>query len=150
LRDESGVTTIEFVIVFPIFFGFFLMSVESGLIAVRHVMLERGVDITVREVRLGNIANPTRQQLRESVCEVAGVIPDCLNRIEIEMTRMDPTVQSDWDNYDPFAECVDLGNMGSSTAVIDPVANNQLMIIRTCARINPFLPTSILGKAIIR
>lgn len=149
-RDETGVATIEFVIVFPVFFGFFLMTVESGLIALRHVMLERGVDVTVREVRLGAMPNPTRALLRERVCEVAGVIPDCESLIEIEMTEMSPTVQSDWDNYDPRAECVDRGNLGASSAVVDTVGNNSLMLIRACVRIDPFLPTSVLGKTIIR
>ncbi|MGJ8621424.1 MAG: TadE/TadG family type IV pilus assembly protein [Yoonia sp.] len=149
-RDESGITTIEFVIVFPVFVAFFLMTVESGIISVRHVMLERSVDLTVRDLRLGALRDPTLDELRANICAIAAVIPNCQDRVEIELVMVEPTNQSDWDNYEPRAQCRDLGDLASSSAVVEEQNNNQLMLIRVCARINPFIPTSVLGKTIIR
>ncbi|WP_400086810.1 TadE/TadG family type IV pilus assembly protein [Yoonia sp. R78084] len=55
LKDDGGTASIEIVLVFPVFFGFFLMTYESGVYSSRQVMLEHGVDVTVRNVRIGRI-----------------------------------------------------------------------------------------------
>ena len=148
-RDESGVTTIEFVIIFPVFVGFFLMTVESGMIAVRHVMLERGVDVAVRDVRIGTVTDPTTAVMRERICEAALIIPNCEDEIEVEMTRLRPTVAADFTNYSVQADCIDRSGAMPPNSVVNLVENNDLVVLRACVRINPFLPTSILGKTVI-
>ncbi len=146
-RDEQGTASIEFVLTFPIFFGFFLMTYESGMIAAKHVMLERGVDIAVRDVRIGVLPNPTRAQLRQRICEVALIIPDCIAQLDIEMVQRDPR---GWVNLNNTIECVNRGAVDQEEIEVDATANNQLMVMRVCARIDPLLPTSGIGKAITR
>ncbi len=146
-RDERGVTSIEFVIVFPVFFGFFLMTYEGGMIAAKHVMLERGVDIAVRDVRIGVMPNPTREQLRVRICDVAMIIPDCINQLDLEMVRDDPTA---WTGLPANVECINRGEINPEELPIDATANNQLMLLRVCARIDALLPTTGLGKVIVR
>lgn len=145
-RDEDGTVSVEFVLVFPVFFGFFLMTYESGMISARHVMLERGVDLAVRDVRIGNLPNPTRDQLRERICDVALIIPDCENQLEIELIRRDPET---WTAVNVNARCVDRGEVNPTEIPLDTTANNQLMVLRACVRIDPILPTTGLGKAIV-
>lgn len=145
-REEDGTTSLEFVIVFPVFFGMFLMTYESGMISARHVMLERGVDMAIREVRIGAMPNPTRDSLRERICDIAGIIPDCMNQLEIELLQRDPM---NWVAVSPTVRCIDRGEVLQDPVTIDPLGNNQLMVLRACARIDPFLPTSGLGKAIV-
>lgn len=145
--DESGVTSIEFVIAFPVFFGFFLMTYESGMYSLKHVMLERGVDIAVRDVRIGAMPNPTRDQLRVRICDVAMIIPDCVQQVDIEMVRRDPAA---WVDLPGQVECVNRGVVDEEEEEIDRTANNQLMLIRVCARVDPLLPTTGLGRAIVR
>lgn len=145
-RDETGTSTIEFVLVFPMFFGFFLMTYESGMISANHVMLERGVDLTVREIRIGNMPNPTREQLRDSICEIALIIPKCMTQLEIELIRTDPL---NWVAFDAQIRCVDRGDIDLDNSITDSTANNQLMLIRACVRIDPLLPTTGLGKVIV-
>lgn len=142
---EDGVVTVEFVIVFPIFFMFFLMTIELGMTSVQHVMLERGVDLAVRDVRIGRMANPTRDNLRERICDIAAIIPDCINQLELEMVRRNPR---NWATISPAVRCID------RDADVQPVVeftngnNNELLILRACARIDPFMPTTGLGKTI--
>ena len=145
-KDETGITTIEFVLVFPMFFGFFLMTYESGMISANHVMLERGVDLTVREIRIGNMVDPDRDELRKSICDIALIIPKCEEQLEIELIRTDPL---NWVAFDPQVKCVDRGDIDINNSIIDSSANNQLMLIRACVRINPLLPTTGLGKTIV-
>lgn len=148
LKDEKGTAAIEIVLVFPVFFGFFLMTYEAGILSSRHVMLEHGVDVAVREVRIGIITEPTRDNLRARICEAAAILPDCIRQLEIELIQRDPRVS--WVALDPEIRCVDRGDLDAAYGgTIDPTGNNELMFMRACIRINPFLPSSALGKAFI-
>jgi len=51
-RKEDGNATIEFAILFPAFIMIFLSAFESGLLMTRQVLLDRAVDLTVRDIRL--------------------------------------------------------------------------------------------------
>jgi len=145
-KDESGGSTIEFVIVFPFFIVFVLMIFENGMISLRHVMLERGLDVTVRDVRIGSLTNVTHDTLRNSICdEVGDLIPACQSRLKIEMLERDPR---DFEFLGDL-QCVDLSQEQEEDNDIIGVANNTLMVIRACARYDPILPTgSWLGKKI--
>lgn len=145
---ETGSITVQFVIVFPIFVMFFLMTVEAGVISVRNVMLERGVDLAVRDVRLGRLPNPDRQDLIERICEAASIIPDCENQMQLEMIVQDPR---DWHAIDPEVKCIDRSADVQPDHPYTIGGNNDLVILRACARFDPFLaagPMSILGNAI--
>ncbi|MCK0097646.1 pilus assembly protein [Yoonia sp. F2084L] len=149
VKDEAGTTSLEFVIVFPVFFGMFLMTYESGMISTRHVMLERGVETAVRDVRIGSMPNPTRESLRERICEVAGGIPDCLRQLEIELLQRDPT---NWTAVPEGVRCVNRGDLDRDPGTIDPTGNNQLMFLLACVRIDPFITSPIyglIGRAVV-
>ncbi len=149
-REEHGTVTLEFVLVFPVFFGFFLATYESGMISARHVMLERGVDMAVRDVRLGALwfadPNQFRVALRERICDVAMIIPDCENQVELEMLRRDPSA---WVAVPSKVSCIDRSVQNQPVVEFTNGGNNELVILRACARIDPVLPTTGLGKTIV-
>ncbi len=58
-RDEDGVSSIEFVILYPLFYWILFMGVELGVMQARQAMLEMALDRTVRHVRLNTIAPPS-------------------------------------------------------------------------------------------
>lgn len=142
---EDGTTSLEFVIIFPVFFGFFLMTVESGVISARHVMLERGLDVAVREVRIGVMPAPTREMLTERICEVSKIIPDCENQLQLEMVRRNPRTWSDIGNS---VRCIDRSAIAQPVVEFTTGDNNELVFLRACARIDPFFPTTGLGRSI--
>lgn len=146
-RSESGSSSVEFVIIFPVFFTFFLMVVESGVISVRHVMLERGVDVAVRDIRIGKMSDPTHALLLKRICDIASVIPNCEEEVQIEMLRRNPR---SWENIDRTVACIDRGALSQPVVEFTTGGNNELVYVRACARINPFFPTTGLGKAITR
>jgi Flp pilus assembly protein TadG len=86
-RDESGFSTVEFVIIFPLFLAIFLASFESGYMMLRNVMLERSVDLAVRELRLGDPNPPTDVEFRQQICENTYFVSDCNNRVMVELAR---------------------------------------------------------------
>jgi hypothetical protein len=141
-RREDGTSTIEFVILFPVFFTLLLSSAESGLLMIRQMMLERGLDMSVRAVRLGTSEEVSDRDLREMICSGAGLIPNCLSELKVEMIVLDPRA---FNRPDPSPDCVNRGEEVQVNRTFQNGASHQLMMLRACALIDPMLPNIGLG-----
>lgn len=136
---EDGNSTIEFVFLFPALITLFLMVVEAGILMTRGVMLDRGVDISMRNLRLGSLSPMDHDNLKLSICNNAMIIPDCLNSVLIELRPIDKTT---WTPLSGATTCVD------RTEDIQPVLEfsggqaNEMMLVRVCAVYDPFFPTT--------
>lgn len=145
-RNEEGSITVEFVIFFPLLLLILLTTIELGLIQMRGSMLERALDLTVRELRLGTGATVQHDDIRDDVCSRAGFIDDCETQLRLELVQVDPF---NWSDIDPTPDCVN----STTVADINPVRSfengqsNELMFVRACLKFNPFLPTWGLGAA---
>lgn len=144
-RDESGSATIDFVLMLPGFMLIFTSAYESGVLSTRHVMLERGLDTTVREIRIGRIPNPTHDTIVERICDVASIIPDCIDNVRLEMVPRNPR---NWSDPPAAVACVDRAEEGDPVLNFNTGLNNELMVLRACALFDPMIPTSGLGKSI--
>lgn len=149
LRQDKGTTTIEFVIVFPVFFLMFSFSIESGLLATRQVMLDHGLDRTVRDVRIGIVTDTSHENLIDVICEYATIIPDCSNQLRLQMFAGDI---DGWDGTDLEVEyeCRDRSEDESEplTTFTNTGSNNELMFLRACALYDPMLLYVGLGEAL--
>lgn len=146
-RSQDGSSTIEFVILFPVIFTFFLSTFELGMLETRHVMLDRGLDIAVRAIRLGQIEPLTHDAFKQAVCNAAAIIPDCMNQVKLEMVTVNPRA---WVNMAPAADCVDRNDPSIPLREFTPGVSNQLMLIRACALFDPYFPTTGLGASLPR
>jgi hypothetical protein len=144
-RDEEGSSTIPFVIFLPFFMMLVVSSVEMGVLMVRHVMLERAVDIAVRGLRLGTYNPPDQATIRRDICNLAGVIPNCTNVLLVELRPVNTTT---WQPLGAAPICVD------RSATIQPVTtflqgtSDEMVLIRACAKFDPLFPMSGLGFAL--
>jgi Flp pilus assembly protein TadG len=147
--DESGTATVEFALLFPPFFFVFASSIEAGLMMIRNVQLERGLDIAVREIRIGTPVPPTFEEFRTTICQQATLVPRCMENLQVELQ----IVSSDtWQPLDNRPRCVD------RNAEIDPFddpdynqgGNNDFMLVRLCANVDPILPGFALGALLDR
>lgn len=144
VREEDGTVTVEFAILFPAFIAIFLAAFESGLMMVRNVMLERGVDFAVRELRLGQPVPPTFDQLKNIICDNSLIIADCFDVVQLELQPID---MGTWVIPPGDARCID------QDANINPIddttfiggGNNELMLVRVCALFQPLFPSTVLG-----
>ncbi|WP_322866549.1 TadE/TadG family type IV pilus assembly protein [Aquicoccus sp. G2-2] len=142
-RSEDATATLEFAIVFPFFISLFLSTVELGMITFQHSMLERGLDMAVRDVRLGTGTAPQHDEIKQRICTYAGVLQDCQNALRLEMIPVDLRNSV---SIDPTPDCVD------SSKDVTPVRHfvngqeNELMILRACYKFSPVFPTAGLGK----
>lgn len=143
LRDESGNGTIEFVIFAPFFFMLFLSSFEVGMLMARNVMLDRGLDIAIRQVRLGQMQPVNHTNMKEAVCDAAVIIPNCMAELRLEMRPLDPR---NWDNIPDTPDCVNAEDPADAVRQFVAGQPNQLMIVRACAIFDPIAPNAGFGK----
>lgn len=136
-RRQNGNATIEFVILFPVFMTLFVSSFELGILMTRQVMLERAVDLTVRDLRLGKWPTITADILKTSICEDAEIIPDCDNVLMLEML---PVQKPAWNLPNPAATCVDRSAAVQPVVTFQDGPENEMMMIRACVMIDPFFP----------
>lgn len=145
-RAERGNVTVEFALMFPVFIMILTSSIEMGVITIRQTLLERGLDIAMREVRVGTGANYTHDQVRAMICDGAAIFEDCEQNLRLEMVPNDPR------NYTRLPNTVDCAQHSTGgNEVLNPVRNfaagqsNELVIVRACMLYDPIFPTSQLA-----
>lgn len=145
-RREDGNATIEFVFLFPLFISIFLMGFESGFYMVRTVMLERSVDISVRDIRLGNGKVPEFADIKERICESAVVISNCIDSIHIHMEEVAIEPGAIAAVTGP-ARCVNRFSQEPQYDGTDYDVGqaNTMMVVQVCAAVSPFFPTTGMG-----
>lgn len=142
-KREDGNATIEFVILFPLFVTILVSSVEIGFITFRHTMLERAVDLTVRDIRLGTGSAPQYEDIRNAICDRASVIPDCRDNMKIEMIRMDLRA---WTPPPADYDCVNHAEEVQPVRSFVNGMQNEMMLLRICAMFEPLFPLGGLGR----
>ena len=159
-KSETGSATIEFVLWFPLFWAAFMWSFEQGMYLVRQVGLERAIDLAVRDVRLGafdDLIDPSLSEaqqtallhdaVKDRVCDFAFLIARCQENVKLEMQQVDPR---NWSMLGGAVDCVDRSDSGRPVSQFRPGQSNDLMVLRACALIDPYFPTSGLGAQLTK
>jgi len=139
--DESGTATIEFVLLVPVIMMIVFSILESGWLMTQKTMLDRGLNMAIRDLRVGLVDNPTPETIITSVCNYAGILKDCEAALHLEMVGLDNPISSG------SATCVD------RTEEIEPVVNwimgsrtvPEIMVMRACFVVDPLIPGSAIG-----
>jgi hypothetical protein len=151
LKNESGGPTVEFVILAPLFFMAFFWIFETGLIMLRFTMLERSLDLVVREIRVNDgffdaaaSDNERFEQVKSLICSSAVTLKDCEKSLLVELIEI-----TDASGFVPLkTECIDrvegidpviTFDVGSSTQA----DSTSIMYIRACYLMDPILPAGI-------
>jgi len=146
-RRENGSATIEFCIWVPFFIMIFGSAFEASLISMRQVMMVGAVDRTVRDLQLGNLGNPSADELKTVICNRAGVIPDCTTSLHIEMERIST---DDFVFRTGAVQCVDRDEETEPALNFSNGGTNELMLLTVCAAFRPMIPTTGLGLKLPR
>jgi len=154
LSDDSGNATIEFCFVIPIAMTIFMASVEASLYMARHAMLERSVDIVVRDIRLGHYDTLTHAQLKTEICAggmLAKSVQSCVDSMKI---WMQPINTANFAMVAPPRFCVDTSK--PINPLLEPTgtefaygSDNEIMLMRICLKEKPMFPTSVIGAGMI-
>lgn len=138
-RREEGNVTIEFIIWFPFFMLILATTLELGVMSFRQIMLERAVDVVVRDVRIRKETPPQHDVIRDRICAKAPILHNCKERLRLEMVE---DSLRNWKGINPVADCVD------RSAEVRPVRNfshggdHQLLLLRACVKVEPLFPHS--------
>jgi Flp pilus assembly pilin Flp len=146
LRREDGTATVEFAILVVPMFTMLISAVELGMIHIHHSMLERAVDLTVRDIRLGTGTAPQHDEIKAIVCERAGFIDDCANNLRLEMIQLDPR---NWAAVSSDADCTDTSEPVKPVRRFEHGSDNELMFLRACAKFDPAFPTIGMGEKLV-
>ena len=147
-KEESGNASVEFFIIFPVFFMMLLASIELSVITLRHTLLERGLDIAVRQIRLGTGEPSNHAEIKDVICEAAAFIRNCDSELRLEMKPVDMRAYA---SLSDDVKCIE------NSEPVDPAVLkkdfvfggvNELMVLRACYRYDPIFPDDMLGEAL--
>ena len=142
LRREDGNSTIEFVILFPIFMVLFLSAFEIGLFMLRQVMLDRATDMAVRALRIGQWETPTHDSVKAAICDHALVLPDCNDNLRLNLNSIS---KDDWTFPSDLTYCVDKSEEIQPLVTFTPGIQHEMMLVQVCALQEPLFPLTGLG-----
>jgi TadE-like protein len=141
-RSEEGNATVEFVILFPLMLMILAFGVDLAFVNLRHAWLERAVDQTVRDIRLSTGTAPQHDEIKDLICARAGFIQNCEDNLRLEMIQLDPR---NWTGIPADADCTDKNEEVSPVREFVYGQDNELMILRACARNDPIFPDVAVG-----
>lgn len=142
LTRENGNATIEFAFIFPLLVTLLLSTVEIGILTIRSVMLERAVDLTVRDLRLGKIEDPTQEKLRDLICDRSAVVADCDHSLLIELR---PVSTVTWTPLSSDTTCKNRNEDINPVIALNPGVSHEMILIRVCTVFQPIFPSTSLG-----
>lgn len=141
-RKEDGTASIEFVFIIPMLMTVFMASCESGYFMVRHVMLERAVDMTMRDLRLGLLGNVNQNDLRTLMCSRSVVLHDCAANLKIELQ---PVSMTTFVMPATPETCVDRTDNIDPPTTYNPGGGSEMMLVRVCVRQDAMFPSTGVG-----
>ena len=151
-RNQDGSTMVEFTLVFLPFIILPVSGFELGLLMTCHVMLERDIDMAVREVHLNISTFVTEQQFRTMAFNSTAIIPDCMTNLRLELRPIDLShAGANSERSVPRrASCTDLENPFQPARNFESGIANEMMIIRACSLFVPMLHEFGLGYFLSR
>lgn len=142
-RREDGNTSIEFALIIPVFLTIFSASFESGFVMLRLNMLQHGLDVTMRELRLGKMPNATPTSIKAMICSNMSTVNNCTDNLLVEITRI-----NNWVLPTTNTTCRDLQTTVIPVVELNIGQQNQLMLVRACLVQDMIFPTSGLAMSL--
>jgi hypothetical protein len=146
LRREDGNATIEMLILFPVFMALFLSCFELGTVMLRQTMLDRAIDMTVRQIRIGAVATVDHDTIKEMICARTVFLTDCNTELKLEMQVVDPR---NWTAMAEDIDCIDQEDYGIPPRTFEAGVDNQMMILRACHLFEPFVSSFGLSQEVL-
>jgi Flp pilus assembly protein TadG len=128
-RDRAGGVAIEYAILAPMFVAVLLSTFEVGWLVAKSNLLDRALDKTIRQIRIGSASAPTTQAaMKTMICNNLYVVTNCSNALTIEMTRI--TGPTDYPSNK--ATCIDRGATVAPVVSFTSGARADIMYVRAC------------------
>ena len=144
-KSEDGSAVVPFALWMPMMVGIALSTIEVGAMTLRHTQLERALDLTVREVRLGTGHTYTHAQLKQMICDRTTILGDCSTMLHLEMIGLD---MRDWTDPPSSIECTDVALDVTPQRTFEFGQEHETMLLRACYKYKPITPVSRIGSPV--
>ena len=136
-RDsDDGSMVVPFTLWLPVFLILIIGSIELGTLTLRHTVLERALDETVRQVKLGT-GPSSHDEMKTEICNRAALLPGCEDMLHLEMIVLD---MRDWSAPPAAADCRDAAEPVTPQRNFQSGAGGQMMFLRACYKFKPATP----------
>ena len=143
--DGAGAAAVEFALVIPLLLMIVGSTLEAGWIMMQTIMLDRGLDQTVRELRVGSFTNPTQEAMRQRVCARAMILADCEANLALELFPIGPGGTG----YPSDTQrCVNRNSTVAPVLRFTPGGRTETMFVRACYVVSPITPGIGLGLSL--
>ena len=95
---KGGVASLEFALLAFPFFLIIASILEIGLISLSGVMMQQGVREAARSALTGSGACRSREQMAGEICQGAGILPECVARLQLKQVVFPSGWQDDIHN----------------------------------------------------
>ncbi|MEM6619918.1 MAG: hypothetical protein AAF761_05110 [Pseudomonadota bacterium] len=137
-RDEGGYSSAEFVVVLTTFMTGFAWVFESGTINIRQMMLDRAVDLVVRDLRLYNNPNYSHDFMKAEICRYAYVFQNCDQRLFLDLQPVNLAT-----GYTKTYSCYDKENDVNPITTWNRGARQEIVYMRACIIVDPMMPNGV-------
>ena len=148
VADTNAAASIEFVIIAPILFFMVFSIFEAGWLMTKQTMLARGLNMAIRDLRLGKVTGADSAEIHENIkakiCEKAMIFRDCSALLHLEVREIDLATGIPWSS----PTCVDRGTEDVAPLVVSTGNHDDdpsTMFVRACVVVDPLIPGSGLG-----
>lgn len=141
IKRQDGAVSMEFITVMPLAVAVFFASAESGILSLRKTFLDRALETTIRELRLGLISDTSPANLKSLICSRMAMVDNCLGNLTLEMN-----VRTSFANLTVPAttnNCVNRATNIEPVLTYQPGAANELVLVRACLVQDIVFPTSV-------
>ncbi|QFS82130.1 hypothetical protein FIU97_05000 [Roseivivax sp. THAF40] len=135
-RNEDGTMVVPFALWTSVFLLLIVSTIELGTMTVRQTVMERAVDTTMRDLKIGKLPGDI-VTLKDAICDDAEILPSCRENLFLEMTRLD---MEDWQQPSPNANCVDTGTVAMPHRSFRQGPAHEVMLVRACFKYKPITP----------
>lgn len=148
-RREDGASTIAAVLFLPFFIMIMAASVEICVLIFKQTMLDRGVEMTTRVMRLGLDAMPDHEELKRSICNNVAIVSNCMDDLAVEVYSVN---RNTWTSTKAGtrALCADGIEEGVNDPTIESGNSDQLMLMRACLKVEPMMSLNPLALALAK
>ncbi len=144
LRNQSGQIAIEFTVLFPILFSALLIAIELGLYTLQQTMLDRALDLAVREVRVDSTQEHSHASIKRMICDNETFFSDCDTELMLELSVVDPRGFS---GFSSARNCADRATPVNPMHSYNPSNGHALMLVRACYVFDPIFPVTRLWQS---
>ena len=135
-RDQNANASVEFVMIAPLYLAAVLSVFESGWLMTKNMMLERGLDQTVRDIRLGGHGLTDHDEFKDRICAYSRILKDCGDTMILEVTP----IASAADIPSGNATCTDRSTPEPESGTFNLGNRSDVMYVRACVIVDPIFP----------